>query len=38
MNSRFRSTNDKEFLVQVNEFFMYDFCEELGEVDRDPET
>ncbi|WP_282019599.1 hypothetical protein [Planomicrobium okeanokoites] len=35
--SRLRSMDDKEFLAQIHELFVYDFCESLGEVDRDPE-
>ncbi|WP_430489155.1 hypothetical protein [Rossellomorea marisflavi] len=34
--SRLRSLNDKEFIAQIHEFFVYDFCEGLGEVDLDP--
>lgn len=30
--------DDKEFLTQIHEFFVYDFCEGLGEIDRDPEV
>ncbi|OAH53857.1 hypothetical protein AWH48_11335 [Domibacillus aminovorans] len=35
--SRLRSLDDKEFLAQIHEFFVYDFCEGLGLVDLDPE-
>ncbi|PFN04197.1 hypothetical protein [Bacillus cereus] len=35
--SRLRSLDNKEFLAQIHEFFVYDFCEGLGKVDRDPE-
>lgn len=35
--SRLRSMDDKEFIAQINELLVYDFCENLGEVDRDPE-
>lgn len=34
---RLRSMDDKEFLAQIHEFFVYDFCEGLGEVDIDLE-
>ena len=35
--SRLRSLVDKEFIAQLNEFFVADFCKSLGNIDFDPE-
>ncbi|WP_215112416.1 MULTISPECIES: hypothetical protein [unclassified Exiguobacterium] len=35
-SSRLKSLDDKVFLAQVSEFFVYDFCDELGKIHRDP--
>ena len=34
--SRLRSINDKEFIAQIFEFFVADFCKSVGTIDFDP--
>ncbi|WP_214885516.1 MULTISPECIES: hypothetical protein [unclassified Exiguobacterium] len=36
-SSRLKSLDDKVFLAQVSEFFVYEYCDRLGEIDLDPE-
>lgn len=36
-STRLKSLDDEVFLAQLSELFVYDFCDKLGEINRDPE-